>query len=589
MAGLGVLHDTRFSFGSAGIIRYIDDVDKVIQVEMQKDVKTYINYMDNPEKSKGLFDASGEYITEAQRQNYVSYFNDTEKNKGLLWQDLFSFKNEWLAEHGLMNLETNEVDDKRLIHAVQCAMDSLIESEGLQNYKWIGAMHHNTDNRHFHIAGVELTPSREWKWHTVYKKDPQGRPMFDDKGHRLKEDYQVYQPTGTRQKKSLVKMKSVFVNQLIRSAGKLQRIDNIARHEVVQGVKNKDVLSQDNRPYHKELFAIYLKLPTDKRLWNMKNAKEHFFYKEVNTLTEKYLATDFKVPFNQWKKEMGALSNEYHHAYNTFEVSETDFSDPRMLKYVKEKETDLKKRVGNAVLSQLKDLDKLRVKSGMNRKRFVASLFKEGAIKPSERIETAYKHVKKTPNEKFPLKKKSPYSQLEVDGKLAGLTAKPIALTGQTQVKNKGKRHVNQQRELANYRVLKRVQEPSHSVYNENLEPPLFQKKSPQNPYKPVRNDKGGNTTTPASHASPAQQKRHTIPLQDVTKNVRVVYQKKTTTPQVSGFNQPRLIQRDMTNKTFYQLASIERNMKKASNKWKDKMAYDQLENEMMQQKNHTH
>lgn len=368
---LGVLHDVKFTFGkdSAGFIQYMDDEAKTNQQVAESLFGGYLDYMDNPLKASGLFDAQCNYLTQEERQAYVEKFKIGQQNDSILWQDLFSFRNEWLQEYGLMDPKTNEVDDKRLMNAVKAAMDVLIQSEGYQNYAWIGAMHHNTDNRHFHVAGVELTPSRLWKWHGVYKKDYRGRYLYDENGRKIPTGNKVYEPTGSRKKATLAKMKRVFVNQLIQSAESLKVIDQLARQEIIGAIKNPSILQSPVKEERQLLADIYLKLPRDKRLWNMKNARKQFFGKEVDRFVAFKLKGEVASPYQKWEQLVTKLGDEYERAYNKIEVegAEAITKSP----YYKNKLAELYYDGGNAVISQLKVMDKLREKEGVNRKKWL--------------------------------------------------------------------------------------------------------------------------------------------------------------------------------------------------------------------------
>ncbi len=70
----------------------------------------YNEYMANPEKTEGLFSRNYDQMPLEAKDYFKSYFNEGRENESPLWQIVFSFRNDWLAEHGLMNLETGEVD-----------------------------------------------------------------------------------------------------------------------------------------------------------------------------------------------------------------------------------------------------------------------------------------------------------------------------------------------------------------------------------------------------------------------------------------------------------------------------------------------
>lgn len=80
-----------------------------------------------------------------------------------MWQHVISFDNEWLKECGIINNETDQINEIRLREATRAAMLQLQKDEGLENAIWSAAIHFNTDNIHIHIAMVEPVPMREMK------------------------------------------------------------------------------------------------------------------------------------------------------------------------------------------------------------------------------------------------------------------------------------------------------------------------------------------------------------------------------------------------------------------------------------------
>ena len=72
----------------------------------------YQNYMDNPEKSQGLFSADKLSLSPEEKRWFKELFQTAQDNGSLLWRPIISFDNKWLAENGLYDAETNTVDRK---------------------------------------------------------------------------------------------------------------------------------------------------------------------------------------------------------------------------------------------------------------------------------------------------------------------------------------------------------------------------------------------------------------------------------------------------------------------------------------------
>lgn len=550
----------------------MDDETKTNQEVANLNFGTFLGYMDNPNKSTGLFDSTGEYISKERRKDYVQYFQLAQERDTILWQDLFSFNNEWLEAYGLMDTKTNEVDDTRLMNAVKTAMDTLVKMEGLQDYKWVASMHHNTEHRHFHVAGVELNPSRLWKWHNVYQKDYRGRYVLDNVGKKIPTGNKVFQPTGVRKKETLKKIKSVFVNQLIQSAEVLKAIDYVARQEIVGSIKAAKAFQVESQQEKETLANLYLQLPKDKRLWNMKNAKKNFFGKEVTQLVESKFKGLLKDPYNDWQKKSIAQSEAYEKAYKNVEIKDAPINDPEIKKYYQDKLDKLYYDAGNAVLAQLRNLDKERQASGMNRKKFIGSMhvplereclvgvkeFSLGEIENLPSKKGIQPELEPPANYSLSNKRNGlkPYTQ-EVDTVLSNLVFKPLEIEDDVALKNspspKGQSSnqwhvVNVYVDDEKIRVLTNSEverKDVQTLYEERVEP----------------NKKTGDKKPPFS----------------LPEKGEVVWDRRQF-----------MEERRNAAKVNRTIRGIDRNMKKATNKWRDQMDYEYLEQQILQEGKHS-
>ncbi|EOD5840846.1 MobP2 family relaxase [Listeria monocytogenes] len=612
---LGVLHDAKFTYGTdiAGFIKYMDDETKTNQEVADLNFGTFMGYMDNPNKSTGLFDSTGEYISKERRKDYVQYFKLAQERDTILWQDLFSFNNEWLEEYGLMDTKTNEVDETRLMNAVKTAMDTLVKMEGLQDYKWVASMHHNTEHRHFHVAGVELNPSRLWKWHNVYKKDYRGRYVLDEVGKKIPTGNKVFQPTGVRKKETLKKIKSVFVNQLIQSAEALKAIDHVARQEIVGSIKAAKAFQVESQQEKEMLANLYLKLPKDKRLWNMKNAKKNFFGKEVTLLIESKFKGRLKEPYNDWQKKSIAQSEAYEKAYKNVEIKDAPINDPEIKKYYQDKLDKLYYDAGNAVLAQLRNLDKERQVSGMNRKKFIGSMHvpldRELLVEVKdfslEKIQNPPSkkgiHSELQPPTKYsPSNKKDvlkPYSQEEVDTALSNLVFKPLEIEDDFALKNPPSKkgttnhapYIQETIDSALSSLVYKEEETKQSANFENLSSQKGQSSNPWHVVNVYLDDEKIRVLTNSE-----VDRKEVQTLYEEREKPHKKYGDKNTNYSTTGkreveWDRRKFIEeRQNAAKINRTIRGIDRNMKKATNKWRDQMDYEYLEQQILQEGKHS-
>lgn len=121
----------------------------------------YLGYMDNPRKGAELFTAGSDGITAGEKEGLIRKFKEAEEHGGLMWDTIVSFDNEWLTKNGLYDPKTGECDDTALKDYIRQGVEKMLKSEGLdQTTVWTGAIHHNTDNIHAHIAITEPNPTR---------------------------------------------------------------------------------------------------------------------------------------------------------------------------------------------------------------------------------------------------------------------------------------------------------------------------------------------------------------------------------------------------------------------------------------------
>ena len=86
---------------------------------------TYNDYMSNPEKTSSSFTRHYDQAPLEVMNHLKDYFTQAQENQSPLWQMVFSFKNEWLVDHALMNEKTNRVDTVSLIDAARKAVTDL--------------------------------------------------------------------------------------------------------------------------------------------------------------------------------------------------------------------------------------------------------------------------------------------------------------------------------------------------------------------------------------------------------------------------------------------------------------------------------
>lgn len=287
--------------------------DEAIRNEYFNRYSIYEDYMGNPEKTTGLFDSSSNCMSKEEKEYAQKLFEQAQKNGSVMWQDVFSFDNKWLEEQGLYDPLTGSLDENKIKNAVRKAIDYSLEKKDMKDTAiWNGAIHYNTDNIHIHVAICEPNPKTT---------------------------------RGKRTQKTLDKMKSVFVNELLNSRENYKAINNSIRNNIVS--PNEEKMNDINL---KRLAKKVIKnLPDDKRQWHygyntMKEANKY-----LDEMTEYYIKTYKRKEYEELLEKLDKQEQILKEAYG--EGGREKYKD-----YKQNKIDELYQRMGNAFLTEIKNI-----------------------------------------------------------------------------------------------------------------------------------------------------------------------------------------------------------------------------------------
>ncbi|RXZ02802.1 MobP2 family relaxase [Fictibacillus sp. S7] len=310
--------------GSQAFKNYIDYVDRdkakrESTNENNLDFMNYQDYMGNQHKTTSLFTNQFDSLNEEQKAKLKRTFSIAQKNESILWQDVISFDNKWLEEHGVYHSKSHSIDEKKLKEVARLSLNEMLKREGLDKSSvWSGAIHYNTDNIHIHIATVEPSPTRE---------------------------------RGKRKLKSIESMKSKVINNIMDRSADLKIINDLIRNQLVHSKKNDNTLSFKNRKLKTDFLEIYHSLPKDHKQWsygyNSLDNVRPLIDKLSRDYIEKHHKEDYQKLINKLDKETEVLKKTYGASDNK-----------RYADYKKNKVDELYKRMGNAFLQEMKKYDK---------------------------------------------------------------------------------------------------------------------------------------------------------------------------------------------------------------------------------------
>ncbi|BDS18646.1 MobP2 family relaxase [Clostridium perfringens] len=312
---VGVINKVKFiRNGSSKFKNFIDYIDRSEATRKKNFDKysAYNNYMGNPEKIGSLFTKDKHSLTEKEVKKLKKDFDKAQSNGSNMWQEVFSFDNEFLEANGLYDSENGALDEEKIQEATRRAMEELSKREGFKDLTWSASLHYNTDNIHVHIASVEINPSRE---------------------------------RGKFKPKTLYNMKSSFVNSLLDKQKDLDKINLLIRDNLIQG--KKEMSFKEDIEMRKMVKEIVQKLPSDKRQWHYNYNSMQEVRPLIDNLTKYYIETYKKDEFKELVDRLEKEDKFYKEVYGKRKVETTTYKDNKI--------QDLYTRMGNTILKEIKE------------------------------------------------------------------------------------------------------------------------------------------------------------------------------------------------------------------------------------------
>lgn len=308
------------SDGETSFNDYLNYMDRAETHDIANEFEKYQDYMSNEEKSTGLFTLSQDSLMEKEKVYFKDKFREAQESGSILWQDVISFDNDWLKESGVLDDKT--IDNKQIQEATRSAVQDMLKKEGMiDSAIWTGAIHYNTDNIHVHVAIVQTKDFKE---------------------------------RGKRKQGSIDSMKSKVANKILDRSRHNEMLNVFIRERVIETKRDDPLNSLKNRVMNRELVnqfkTIHQQLPDDKRMWKYKmNAISHV-RPEIDKLTTLYIEKHFKAEFKDFQKQLDKEIEVHKRMYGNSTNSE---------RYRETKMADLYTRMGNTILKEVSEYDRL--------------------------------------------------------------------------------------------------------------------------------------------------------------------------------------------------------------------------------------
>ena len=342
---------SRFVFSKDKFSSYINYIDRseAIRNSAFDSYSAYVDdYMDNPKKQKpqfntksertsALFTGTKDRLSPEEKKNLKKQFERAQAADSPMWQNVLSFDNEFLEQHGIYDSKTGMVDEAKMRGITRLAMKEMLKNEGMEaSAVWSASIHFNTDNIHVHIAVVEPSPTRKKKDFFVKEKDSTGE---------IKSQFK-----GCLKKGTFKKMKSKVVNNIVDRSDQLKEINEIIRKNILS--QKKDNLSYEDAQMKGAFLNIYNKLPSDKRMWFYNMNALHDVRPDIDAFTKQYIERYHKDDFEKLKTR---LKEEQNFLKSVYGAGKTKLYE----NYADNKISDLYTRMGNALLTEMRQYDKL--------------------------------------------------------------------------------------------------------------------------------------------------------------------------------------------------------------------------------------
>ncbi|OTO01246.1 MobP2 family relaxase [Enterococcus sp. 5B3_DIV0040] len=297
------------------------------QGDEEETLEGYIHYMENPIKTSRLFSKESDCLTKEELKEMKQQFTLASQNGSPMWQDVFSFDNQWLVQHGYLDAKTNQLKEENIHCAVRLAMATMLEQEKMSaSAIWTASIHYNTDNIHVHVATVEPQPTRKWK--TVIDFET-GEKRVERKGYRSK--------------KTIRKMKSSFANQLLGLQKERAQID-VLKRVMIEGMRSQQG-KQQLHERREALVQLAEKLPVQKGYQKYGYAEKYGFKKELDTIIDSFLSKNYSELYQEIVDRQTRIQSEEEAAFGEGRNSSEN------------KLHTLYTRLGNAILKEMQAMD----------------------------------------------------------------------------------------------------------------------------------------------------------------------------------------------------------------------------------------
>lgn len=332
----GIILAQKFVKSSAksfkGFIEYIDRPEAVKLNDMKNyDIfGTYQDYMDEPENSSGLFTQDKDSLSLEEKEILKDVFSESQKRGSVLYQSVISFEDEWLKSVDIKDT-FGRLNHDLIQEYTRATVNEVLKKEGMEGFVWSAAVHHNTKHTHIHISMVDPNP----KW-----VEGKGRCYRNAEG-------ELYQ-RGKWKRSTLDAAKRTFANKALHLEDVNKEINNIMRKRIILNAKERNLYN--NFPEIKRSFnALLDSLPEDLRLWKYNMNAMQPFKNDIDNLSTMILNRFYENDINILKSILIDIDDRYKTTYGESKTRSSSFMENKI--------NDLYYRLGNAILTECRNIE----------------------------------------------------------------------------------------------------------------------------------------------------------------------------------------------------------------------------------------
>ncbi|MDR2834124.1 MAG: relaxase MobL [Streptococcaceae bacterium] len=360
MSSPGVVFSSKFVSAKnkafQGYIDYISRENAVRNKHMEKfntvEFDGYNHYMNNPEKTSGIFTAKHYGLQKKEKFLLKEQFKQAQKNDSVMWQDVISFDNKWLEKYGMYDSKTGHLASGKLMDSVRLGMSRILEKEKMAHSAiWSAAIHYNTDNIHVHVAIVEPEPTRSYQ-------------EFTDK--ETGEKYLARR--GLRSVGYLDEFKSIVANHLVNRDKELAKVHDLLRNKI--GSKEAFIRSLPDSELLEKYHLIHAQLPKDLRQWKYNMNVLNDVRPQIDEFTNQYIQKYHSAEMKEFERLLDKENDYRKEMYGTGDVNFQRFKDTK-----ENKMDELYARLGNTLLQDMKEFE---LENRINKKSFGQKVKFEG-------------------------------------------------------------------------------------------------------------------------------------------------------------------------------------------------------------------